>query len=157
MSAARSDLEALLLREEALQNESATLSEKILKRRRYLQATAELLRELKPEVYDTPASAPSYSISSVSSEVAVHIAAMREIPRDGYGAATKGVLAMLGADPTGCSARDMIDAVSTSGFAVQNPDIAVRSALKNLRKQGKVVYNEGSNKYELTALGRSRA
>jgi hypothetical protein len=94
-------------------------------------------------------------LDAATSSTLSRVTALHAIARTGYGAATKGVLAMLGAGPDGYTARDMIDAIAEAGFEVQDPDIAVRSALNNLRKQGKVAYNEGTSKYELTAKGRA--
>ena len=147
------EVKELLVERERLERSRQDLDERIGKRMNYLRATEDLLRDLRPEG-SPPAQPRRLDISSSAGAKLSQVVALHAIARTGYGAATKGVLAMMASSPDGCGAREMIDAIREGGFDVRDADTAVRSALKNLRKQGKVRHNGRSGKYQLTEMGR---
>jgi hypothetical protein len=149
------ELKDLLVEREHLERQRQELDQKIGKRMNYLRATADLLKDLRPE--SVPKNDDSASMRDFTFDLSQmsQFSALEPIARSGYGSATRGVVALIAASEQGATAREMIDAITQARFEVRDPDTAVRSALKNLRKQGKVQYIESTGRYQLTPIGRS--
>ena len=74
---------------------------------------------------------------------------LRGLKKRGYGAVTKAVEALLNAEPAGFAARDLRDILLENRVHLNGPDqeTPVRSAIKNLRLQGKALYDSETGKY----------
>lgn len=149
------ELKDLLTEREHLERQRQDLDHKISMRMNYLRATDELIKDLHPELSSRPPTARHLRQFNFDIQHATQIGALESISRSGYGSATRGVVALLAASEHGTTAREMIDAITEARFDVQDPDTAVRSALKNLRKQGKVEYIQSTGRYQLTSMGRA--
>jgi len=82
---------------------------------------------------------------------------LTKFPKSGYGVITRAVEALLKTSDDGYPAKWLVDQIEKAKFEVRDShETAVRSALKNLRNQKKVVYDDDTGKYKLTnetALG----
>lgn len=149
------EVKDLLVQRERLERQRQELDERIGKRMTYLRATEELLRDLRPDASSQPVR--RFDLATAGDARVSRVVALHAIARSGYGSATKGVLAMLAASPDGSTSGELVDGIREAGFNVKEPGTAVRSALKNLRRQGRVHHNPVNSKYQLTDEGRRTA
>ena len=147
------EVKDLLVQRERLEQQRRDLDDRIGKRMTYLRATEELLSDLRPDMPKSPGGRTIDLTRSGDGRVS-RVVALHSIARTGYGSATRGVLAMLEGDPDGATSAQLVDGIREAGFDVRDAGTAVRSALKNLRRQGKVVQNPTTSKYQLTQVGR---
>jgi hypothetical protein len=69
-----------------------------------------------------------------------------------YGAATRGVKALIDYRDDGYSVKDLIRLLTRYGFDLgDNPEGRVRSAIKNLREAGEIIFNSTTGRYQRTA------
>lgn len=147
------ELEDLMTRRDELEqkrrSELAELDERIAKRRAYLKATTELLNDLLPpgKQVEVPAVAMP-AVRQYEKPKPSLLSIVNALPKSGYGAATAAVLAMIQGQPEGCTTKEMTAVIATAKFDVQDPVIAVRSAVKNLRTQQKVKANSETGRYQ---------
>lgn len=148
------ELEDLMTRRDDVERqrriELSELDERIAKRRVYLKATTELLNDLLPpeRQVEVPAVARP-AIRHYEKARPSLLALVGAMPKTGYGAATAAVLAMIESEPDGCTSKEMSAVLAAAKFDVQDPVIAVRSGIKNLRNQGKVRANSETGRYRV--------
>lgn len=76
---------------------------------------------------------------------------LAQFPREGYGVVTRAIETLLSTSAQGHTAKWLTEQLEKANFKVRDShETAVRSALKNLRNQQKVTYNNDTGKYELT-------
>jgi hypothetical protein len=74
---------------------------------------------------------------------------LKGIGKQGYGVVSGAVAALLEAEPEGFSARDLVEILTKNGIRLNGEDkeMAVRSAIKNLRIRGRAVYDSETSRY----------
>ncbi len=158
LSGVQAELQELFAERSRLENQRTELESRIAKREHYAHATEELLSEERPTVAHGPIKPPLTILATTEQLRPVKPlppnteAALIGYPRSGYGAVTKAVERLLAVRTQGWTARTMAEILARTGFVVADShEAAVRSALKNMRKQRKVTHNIETRRYHLNS------
>ena len=144
--AVQAELEPLYLKRKRLETERVALEGEIAAREDFLKQASTLLGEAPKKEPLKHAEDDGFTFGP---DAVPNIAVLKGIPRNGYGSVTRGVEALLKSDSNGFSARALTDALQTAKFHLNGPDpeMAIRSALKNLRNQGRAIYDSDTGRY----------
>lgn len=143
------ELQGLYKERARIEAQKAENDAEIAKRETAVRALTALVESTGQSIASTGGESPPPKVAPEQLAEIDYGAILRGIPKRGYGIVTRAVDTLLEAVPQGLSARELRDVLQANRFHLNGPDTEtpVRSAIKNLRNQSKVLYEPESGRY----------